>query len=92
MSGGMAYVYDAEDAFPPMVNPDSIVFQRLASKHWEEVLKGLVVEHAARTGSAHAQAILKNWNAARGRFWQVCPKEMLPRLPHALTDEAVAAA
>jgi glutamate synthase (NADPH/NADH) large chain len=92
MSGGMAYVYDADDAFPAMVNPDSIVFQRLASKHWEEVLKGLVEEHAARTGSAHAQAILKNWNAARGRFWQVCPKEMLPRLPHALTDEAVAAA
>ncbi|HRK65159.1 MAG TPA: glutamate synthase large subunit, partial [Terricaulis sp.] len=92
MSGGMAFVYDAEEHFPAMANPETIVWQRLASKHWEGVLKALVEEHATRTGSPHAQTLLKNWNAARGRFWQICPKEMIPRLPHALSDEAVAAA
>jgi glutamate synthase (NADPH/NADH) large chain len=28
----------------------------------------------------------------RGRIWQVCPKEMLTRLPHPLSDEAAAVA
>ena len=28
------------------------------------------------------------WDAARARFWQICPKEMLPRLAHALSDTA----
>ena len=91
MSGGMAFVYDAEDP-SAMANPETIVWQRLASKHWEDALKALVEEHAARTGSPRARAILKNWSAARGRFWQICPKEMIPRLPHALSDSAAVAA
>jgi glutamate synthase (NADPH/NADH) large chain len=50
MSGGMAFVYDPDERFPAMANPDSIVWNRLASKHWESVLKALVEEHARRTG------------------------------------------
>ena len=92
MTGGMAFVYDAEDRFEAMANPDTIVWQRLASKHWEETLVALIDEHVKRTGSPRAAELLTNWKAARGRFWQICPKEMLPRLKHALSDkEAVAA-
>jgi len=92
MTGGMAFVYDAEDRFEAMVNPESIVWTRLASKHWESVLKGFVEEHLRRTGSPRAAELLANWSAARARFWQICPKEMLPRLTHALSDaDSVAA-
>jgi glutamate synthase (NADPH) large chain len=92
MTGGMAFVYDAEDRFEAMANPDTIVWQRLSSKHWEETLVALIDEHVKRTGSPRAAELLTNWKAARGRFWQICPKEMLPRLKHALSDkEAVAA-
>ncbi|WP_395645137.1 glutamate synthase large subunit [Terricaulis sp.] len=88
MSGGMAFVYDAEERFELMLNSDSVVAQRIASAHWEGVLKALVEEHTLRTGSPRAAALLATWSAARGRFWQVCPKEMIPRLAHALSDEA----
>src|SRR5690606_20506193 len=45
MTGGMAFVYDAEERFEAMANPDTIVWQRLASKHWEETLVALIEEH-----------------------------------------------
>jgi glutamate synthase (NADPH/NADH) large chain len=88
MSGGMAFVYDEEGRLPDVVNPDSVLWTRLASKHWEGVLKGLIAEHVRRTASPHAAALLASWADARGRFWQICPKEMLPRLAHPLEDGA----
>jgi len=86
MTGGMAFVYDADDRFEAMVNPDTVVWGRLASKHWESVLRALVEEHVQRTGSPRSAALLAHWPTARKRFWQICPKEMLPRLKHALAD------
>ena len=86
MSGGMAFVYDADNSFEPMLNGDSVVAQRLRAAHWEGVLHALVEDHARRTGSPRAAHMLAHWREARGRFWQICPKEMLPRLPYALTD------
>ena len=92
MTGGMAFVYDEADRFALMVNPDTIQWQRLASTHWENALKHLLTEHAARTNSMLAQEMLADWTQARARFWQVCPKEMVGRLAHPLSDaDAVAA-
>ena len=57
-------------------------------------VKALVAEHAVATDSKWAHAILDDWDRVRGRFWQVCPREMLARLDHPLSDgfaEAVAA-
>ena len=87
MTGGMAYVYDPEETFEPKVNADSVVWQRIASSHWEGVLKGLIEEHSRETHSLHALSILTHWDIEIGRFWQVCPKEMVSRLAHPLTDE-----
>ena len=88
MSGGMAFVHDPGGEFEKRVNPDSIALNRLASKHWEGVLHALIKEHGERTGSPRAARILANWDAERGAFWQVCPKEMLPRLKHPVVDGA----
>lgn len=92
MSGGMGFVYDASEHFPLMANPDSIVWDRVRSTHWESVLKALIEEHAQRTGSPRAVAALAHWDTARTRFWQICPKEMLARLAHPLAEAASAAA
>lgn len=93
MTGGMAFIYDPEERFPRRANPENIVWQRLASAHWEGVLRGLVEEHAARTDSKWSKGLLEDWDRVAGHFWQVCPKEMLTRLAHPLDDsvEAVAA-
>lgn len=93
MTGGMAFIYDPEERFARRANPENIVWQRLASAHWEGVLRGLVEEHAARTDSKWSKGLLEDWERVAGHFWQVCPKEMLTRLAHPLDDsvEAVAA-
>jgi glutamate synthase (NADPH/NADH) large chain len=88
MTGGMAWVLDQHDRFQSALNPDSVVIQRLASAHWEETLLGLIREHAEETGSRFAKELLRDWDRVRGSFWQVCPKEMISRLAHPLTDEA----
>ncbi len=93
MTGGMAFIYDPEERFARRANPENIVWQRLASAHWEGVLRGLIEEHAARTDSKWSKGLLEDWDRVAGLFWQVCPKEMLTRLAHPLDDsvEAVAA-
>jgi len=94
MTGGMAFVLDMDGSFPDRANPENIVWQRVGSAYWEGVLKALVEEHALRTDSKWAKGILQDWDRRRGDFWQICPKEMLSRVPQPLNDdeEAVAAA
>ena len=94
MTGGMAFVYDPDDSFAARANPESIVWQRLSSAHWEAKLRGMVEAHVEATDSKWAAGLLEDWDRAIGSFWQVVPKEMLTRLPVPLNDdtaEAVAA-
>src|SRR3546814_12199115 len=90
MTGGMAFIYDPDGDFERRANPDSIVWQRFSSAHWEDVCKTLVEEHARETDSKWAATIIADWGRVRGRFWQVCPREMLTRLSHPLSDDATA--
>jgi glutamate synthase (NADPH) large chain len=91
MTGGMAFVLDVDDSFERRANPESIVWQRLDSAHWESALRVLVEEHAAATGSKWSAEVLADWDRWRTRFWQVCPKEMIGRLAHPLSDRAAEA-
>jgi glutamate synthase (NADPH) large chain len=90
MTGGMAFVYDADGKFAEHVNPDSVIWQRVATAHWQSVLHALIEEHRAETGSALAAQMLAQWDVELQHFWQVVPKEMLSRLPFPL-GEALAA-
>jgi glutamate synthase (NADPH/NADH) large chain len=88
MTGGMAYVYDEEDALPMRLNGDSVFIQRLAVPHYEAELRSLVEAHAHETGSAHAMRLLQDWDFAKDRFWQVVPKEIAARLGVPVVPEA----
>jgi len=87
MTGGMAFVLDEDGDFERRANPGSIVWQRLNSAWWEQHLKGLIAEHAVATDSQWSNSVLDDWDRWRGRFWQICPKEMVGRLDHPLSDE-----
>jgi glutamate synthase (NADPH/NADH) large chain len=90
MTGGMAFVLDVKGNFSRKVNPESVVWQRFASVHWEQLCKALIERHHAETGSRWAEALLIDWDRTRTRIWQVCPKEMLTRLAHPLSDAPAA--
>ncbi|MEJ7934399.1 glutamate synthase large subunit [Sphingobium sp. AN558] len=93
MTGGMAFILDEDGSFPSRANPEGIIWQRLESAYWEGELKALVAEHAVMTDSKWSSTILEDWDRWRRYFWQVCPREMLSRLAHPLSDaiEVVAA-
>ncbi len=91
MTGGMAFVRDPKNELPFKLNRDSVEHVRLQSRYWEDVLLNLIEEHIAETGSRHAKRIRQQWDLERGYFWQICPKEMLARLKHPLSDEPAAA-
>jgi glutamate synthase (NADPH/NADH) large chain len=63
-----------------------VIYQRIATDHWQNVLRELVEEHLVETASTWATELLANWEAELGHFWQVVPKEMLSRLQHPLTE------
>jgi glutamate synthase (NADPH/NADH) large chain/glutamate synthase (ferredoxin) len=87
MTGGMAYVYDPEGVAEDFMNLESILTCAVGHPHWEMQLKGLIARHLDETGSQIADRILANWESERRNFLQVCPKEMLDRLAHPLSDE-----
>ncbi|MEE9140192.1 MAG: glutamate synthase large subunit [Alphaproteobacteria bacterium] len=90
MTGGMAFVYDPDGTFEDRVNADSIVYQRIETDHWDEVVRGLIAAHVAETQSRFAQKLLVDWVVEKPKFWQVVPKEMLDKLEHPLTLEEAA--
>ncbi|CAD7338254.1 glutamate synthase large subunit [Sphingomonadales bacterium 56] len=90
MTGGMAFILDEDGSFEQQANPESIVWQRLESAHWEAQLKALIAEHAVTTDSKWSNTILDDWDRWRRYFWQVCPKEMVHRLAHPLSDAPTA--
>lgn len=86
MTGGMAFVYDPEGKFPERANGESLTWHRLASAHWESVLKDLVSRHAEATDSKWSSGLLDDWDRTLGAFWQVVPREMLERLEAPIDD------
>jgi len=90
MTGGMAYLYDPEHKALNMLNTETIVTGSIAHPHWEEQLKGLVARHAEETGSHRAAEILQHWDEQVRHFVQICPKEMLDKLPVPLSLEEAA--
>jgi glutamate synthase (NADPH/NADH) large chain len=80
-TGGMAFVYDQEDLFEKRVNPDTLIWQRVASSHWERVLRDLVEQHVTQTNSRYGAMLLHDWPRVVGRFWQIVPKEYVKYLP-----------
>jgi len=73
MTGGLAYIYDAEGRLEEMVNGEIVTAQRVITDAGETQLRRLVAAHAEKTGSEVAKALLADWAAALPRFWQLVP-------------------
>ena len=85
MTGGMAFIYDSNKDFENYVNSNSVVWQVPETDYWKNYLKNLISEHFKETKSKIAHKILQNYNMEVKKFKQVCPKEMLDKLPNPLS-------
>ncbi|PIB23049.1 glutamate synthase subunit alpha [Amylibacter kogurei] len=88
MTGGMAYIYDPEGKFADVANMESLETAPVTVAHWQEQLKDLITEHVAETRSPKGAQILHHWEEELAHFVQVCPKEMMSRIPHPLRSES----
>ena len=90
-TGGQAFIHDADRTFEKRLNPETLLWQRLASAHWEGVLKALIQKHVAETGSRFAARLLNDWAAERDSFWHIVPKEYAKYLARPMAEVAQAA-
>jgi glutamate synthase (NADPH/NADH) large chain len=90
MTGGMAYLYDPEGKAQALMNMETLVTCPVTVDHWMDQLKTLIERHALETNSRKAADILQHWDVEKANFLQVCPKEMLNKLSHPLTNEVEA--
>jgi glutamate synthase (NADPH/NADH) large chain len=74
MSGGIAYVYDADGTFPHRVNREMVDLDPLEDED-VEWLREVLRTHLAETESAVAARILERWHGQVRRFTKVMPKD-----------------
>jgi glutamate synthase (NADPH/NADH) large chain len=89
-TGGMAFVYDASGYFETRVNRETLLWQRIGSTYWEEVLKNLISRHVTETSSRYAATMLNDWDREEKKFWQIVPRDYVKYLPSPLNEEVVA--
>ncbi|MBI5947629.1 MAG: glutamate synthase large subunit [Chloroflexi bacterium] len=75
MSGGIAYVYDADGSFPARCNLEMVSLEPLTEEEDLELVHGLMERHRQYTGSTVAGGLLQDWPAAAARFVKVMPIE-----------------
>ncbi|MDR0529509.1 MAG: glutamate synthase large subunit [Zoogloeaceae bacterium] len=86
MSGGIAYVWDADGSFRERCNLTQVALEKVLPANAQEgpkhhgaadevQLRALVERHHALTGSLVAKAILADWEQNRERFVKIFPHE-----------------
>ncbi len=94
MSGGIAYVYDADGTFPVNCNKGMVDIEALDAEDLDTV-KTLVENHKKYTGSTVATEILENWATASLKFQKIMPvdfKRVLKQQREAAVKPMLAAA
>ena len=87
MSGGIAYVLDADGTFPERCNQAIVDLESLDAADEIEV-RELIGEHVMRTGSPVGQRVLDGWESMRDRFVKVFPVDYKRVLAQQAAEEA----
>jgi glutamate synthase (ferredoxin) len=74
MSGGIAYVFDADGSFPRRCNTGLVELEAPAAEDHEEILS-LLGRHVEATGSALAARLVDDWPYWKNSFVKVMPTD-----------------
>ncbi|WP_375488439.1 glutamate synthase-related protein, partial [uncultured Mycobacterium sp.] len=90
MSGGVAYIYDPDGAFPAHLNTEMVQLEGLDEDdlNW---LRGMIQSHVDNTDSTVGQRILSDWASQQRHFVKVMPldyKRVLQAIAEAERDGA----
>jgi glutamate synthase (NADPH) large chain len=89
MSGGIAYVHDADGGFRGRCNTELVGFDAISPDESEE-LRGWIEEHRERTGSPVAARLLDDWQGTLNRLVKVMPHDYKRALAEQLAAEGEA--
>ena len=90
MTGGVTFLLDEEGRVAPRVNPEIVEVCAVTTDEQDSLLKGLLEQHVALTGSEKASALLADWSVAKNRFKVLVPPS--EREAMGLTDKQAVAA
>ena len=95
MSGGVAFVYDADGDFHIRFNDGMADMEPVVNRDDIITLKGLIEEHHSHTGSGPAARILADWNSSLPKFKKIMPRDyrrvLLERRMRGLEDRELEA-
>ncbi|MBF0199137.1 MAG: glutamate synthase subunit alpha, partial [Planctomycetes bacterium] len=74
MSGGVAYVLDADHLFSRRCNPGMVDIEQLEEDDFVD-LKQLIEEHVQHTDSVKGKKLLSDWENEKDQFVKVMPRE-----------------
>jgi glutamate synthase (NADPH/NADH) large chain len=75
MSGGVAYVLDADGGFERRCNREMVDLEPLIEADDVDFLHVAIMKHVTLTGSRHAERVLAGWASLQRRFVKVMPRE-----------------
>jgi glutamate synthase (NADPH/NADH) large chain len=75
MSGGVAYVLDANNDFASKCNQEMVDLDRLEGQEEIAIVKALIEEHREYTGSKVADRLLRDWDNTVKTFVKVMPTD-----------------
>ena len=73
MSGGVAYIYDAEDNLSQRINQEMVDLDSIEDEDTE--VKEMIENYIKYTGSLEANDILEDWKNSKSKFIKVMPKD-----------------
>jgi len=84
MTGGLAFVFDPEEAFPKRLNPALVELHRVEDPEDQDLVKSMILRHAELTGSRRVNELVSNWDQLLPHFWKVAPKKEVVKLEAAV--------
>ncbi|HVZ23751.1 MAG TPA: glutamate synthase large subunit, partial [Vicinamibacterales bacterium] len=75
MSGGVAYVLDADGRFAQRCNREMVDLETLVDADEIDLVQDLIMKHVAVTGSTYAERLVADWAALQRRIVKVMPRQ-----------------
>jgi len=94
MSGGIAYIYNAEDKAAQRINKGMVDLDKIETDTDEIELKSMIKNYIKYTDSKEAREILADWENNKAKFIKVMPKDykrVLANLPRVKDEQDVTA-
>jgi len=75
MSGGIAYIYDPNGAFPEKCNMGLVGLDTIDTEEEKQAVYDYIKEHVDYTGSTVGEGMLEDWDARVKKFVKVMPHD-----------------